>query len=649
MFLSACGVYSTSSQSAEEAKKGKIEGKGQVSCFPSSDPTEGTQIGSHTLETMTYSSHSLKSRKLSAVQSNTRLEKLVPHSFKNRKKHKLKMEPSIVSAPVLPSVAISNHGLEPDSECIAPTDNTQANLRSDLKQISVSHTCSDLPLSQSPSMHSPCPPSTVHINRQPLPVTHASYLCCSPVAQVHDPSLTTTAAPIRATKHRQRRKRGLKHNRKGVSPLSMRHKRQSRRRCNIQFWCQVWRKWGHRKWRRARCLLWFSMIRAKRLAETSRRLSIFNTQMSYKYTGELAESQKWQKVRKGKEVVTTAIACDGQGLDSAEDSQAKGSLEQKVRPSVGTSVLCSNPVKEEDQGIVRARDAATATKQDTLVTKRAVPYQPQSQRASTDVSWEATTTLIHEFLDCFYVKYGSFIPLSKSDVLRHLNKKLNTDLTKRKYLISAVVMKYQAVLAHRMMPAFRVVYNKHTLTLEDLSTLDDQNWLNDQVMNMYGELIMESAQHKVHFFNSFFHRQLMTKGYEGVKRWTKKVDLFSKALLLIPIHLEIHWCLVTADTAGKRIHLYDSQGIVFKEAAENVLRYIHTEAKERKQTAFQNGWKMYINERIPQQTNENDCGVFVLEYCRCLALGKPLQFSQGDMPTVRKRIYRELCECKLQD
>uniref|UniRef100_A0A673AJV0 Ubiquitin-like protease family profile domain-containing protein n=1 Tax=Sphaeramia orbicularis TaxID=375764 RepID=A0A673AJV0_9TELE len=42
-------------------------------------------------------------------------------------------------------------------------------------------------------------------------------------------------------------------------------------------------------------------------------------------------------------------------------------------------------------------------------------------------------------------------------------------------------------------------------------------------MNMYGELIMESAHHKVHFLNSFFHRQLMTKGYDGVKRWTKQV------------------------------------------------------------------------------------------------------------------------------
>lgn len=29
---------------------------------------------------------------------------------------------------------------------------------------------------------------------------------------------------------------------------------------------------------------------------------------------------------------------------------------------------------------------------------------------------------------------------------------------------------------------------------------------------------------QVHFFNSFFHRQLVAKGYEGVKRWTKKVS-----------------------------------------------------------------------------------------------------------------------------
>uniref|UniRef100_A0A8C3XSJ0 Ubiquitin-like protease family profile domain-containing protein n=1 Tax=Chelydra serpentina TaxID=8475 RepID=A0A8C3XSJ0_CHESE len=31
---------------------------------------------------------------------------------------------------------------------------------------------------------------------------------------------------------------------------------------------------------------------------------------------------------------------------------------------------------------------------------------------------------------------------------------------------------------------------------------------------------------QVHFFNSFFYDKLRTKGYEGVKRWTKNVSAF---------------------------------------------------------------------------------------------------------------------------
>ncbi|XP_063742792.1 uncharacterized protein LOC134866511 isoform X2 [Eleginops maclovinus] len=167
---------------------------------------------------------------------------------------------------------------------------------------------------------------------------------------------------------------------------------------------------------------------------------------------------------------------------------------------------------------------------------------------------------IQEFLEDFYGIYGSFIPLQKRDVLRHLKRKFNTDFSGRKNIVFQEVTKYQALMFKKPVPCFQVLYKKHTLTLEDLSTLADQNWLNDQVMNMYGELIMESAHHKVHFLNSFFHRQLMTKGYDGVKRWTKQVELFSKSLLLVPIHLEVHWCLVTADIGKKKICLYDSQG-----------------------------------------------------------------------------------------
>ncbi|XP_056149319.1 sentrin-specific protease 5-like isoform X2 [Lampris incognitus] len=301
------------------------------------------------------------------------------------------------------------------------------------------------------------------------------------------------------------------------------------------------------------------------------------------------------------------------GHDSQEQHEPVGSPEQSTMASCQEQ--CSN--KDVSGDITRKN-----------ILKRKMSFQRKHQN---DVSLKALTREIHEFLDGFYKIHGSFIPLEKTDVFRHLKKKFNTDFSKStKQQVLSEVISYQTSVAQTSVPSFQVVYKKHTLTLDDLSTLADQNWLNDQVINMYGEMIVESTHQKVHFLNSFFHRQLVTKGYEGVRRWTKQVDLFSKSLLLVPIHLEVHWCLVTVDTANKK----------------DILKYLITEAKEKQQT-FQSGWKVSVKEGIPQQTNENDCGVFVLEYCRCLALAKPLNFSQREIPRVRKRIYKELCECKL--
>uniref|UniRef100_A0A3P8VU32 Sentrin-specific protease 5 n=1 Tax=Cynoglossus semilaevis TaxID=244447 RepID=A0A3P8VU32_CYNSE len=241
-----------------------------------------------------------------------------------------------------------------------------------------------------------------------------------------------------------------------------------------------------------------------------------------------------------------------------------------------------------------------------------------------------------------YRKYGSFIPFQKRDVFQHLKTKFNKDLNDRANPIVLEVNTYKDAVARKPSGSFRVVYQKHTLSLDDLSTLADQNWLNDQIINMYGELIMESAHHKVHFLNSFFHPQLMTKGYDGVKRWTKQVDLFSKTLLLVPVHLDVHWCLVTANVVTKKIYLYDSQG-------NNAEVQCCFQAREKQKSAFMNGWTLWLSEGIPQQMNENDCGLFVLEYCRRLALEKPMRFSQKDIPKIRRRIYKELCDCKLHE
>ncbi|XP_007897195.2 sentrin-specific protease 5 [Callorhinchus milii] len=278
---------------------------------------------------------------------------------------------------------------------------------------------------------------------------------------------------------------------------------------------------------------------------------------------------------------------------------------------------------------------------------RSVEKGKEKESQTCHVSSEHVISCIHGFLDEFLGKYGSFIPLNEGDILMKLKQLFHQDFSDRKSLIRTEIRKYQKMGTYKLASSFQVVYNKHVLTLDDLVTLYGENWLNDQVINMYGELIVDAVPDKVHFFNSFFYKQLQTKGYNAVKRWTKKVDLFSKALLLIPVHLEIHWSLLTVDLPNRKICLYDSQGIHFNSCVQNILRYLKTEAGERNCPEFLEGWKAFATMCIPQQKNDSDCGVFVLQYCKCLALGRPFQFSQKDMPEVRKQIYRELCQCRL--
>ncbi|TKC44162.1 hypothetical protein EI555_013505 [Monodon monoceros] len=142
-----------------------------------------------------------------------------------------------------------------------------------------------------------------------------------------------------------------------------------------------------------------------------------------------------------------------------------------------------------------------------------------SQKAS-PVDGEQLSICLSGFLDEVMKKYVSLVPLSEKDDLGRLKDVFNEDFSNRKPFTNREIRNYQA---RHQKCNFRIFYNKHMLDMEDLATLDGQNWLNDQVINMYSELIMDAVPDKVYFFNSLFHRQLVTKRHNGVKRWTKKV------------------------------------------------------------------------------------------------------------------------------
>lgn len=63
-------------------------------------------------------------------------------------------------------------------------------------------------------------------------------------------------------------------------------------------------------------------------------------------------------------------------------------------------------------------------------------------------------------------------------------------------------------------------------------------------------------------------------GHVAIKRWTKKIDIFSFDLVLIPVHLGMHWCLATIDLKQKGVFYYDSMGGDNEPCLHALLKYL---------------------------------------------------------------------------
>nr|XP_006139139.1 sentrin-specific protease 1 isoform X6 [Pelodiscus sinensis] len=193
-----------------------------------------------------------------------------------------------------------------------------------------------------------------------------------------------------------------------------------------------------------------------------------------------------------------------------------------------------------------------------------------------------------------------------------------------------------------------------TITRKDIQTLNNLNWLNDEIINFYMNLLMERSKEKglptVHAFNTFFFTKLKTAGYQAVKRWTKKVDVFSVDILLVPIHLGVHWCLAVIDFRKKTITYYDSMGGINNEACRILLQYLKQESLDKKRKEFDtNGWLLLSkkSQEIPQQMNGSDCGMFACKYADYITKDRPINFTQQHMPYFRKRMAWEILHRRL--
>ncbi|KAF8343928.1 uncharacterized protein EI90DRAFT_2900825, partial [Cantharellus anzutake] len=224
--------------------------------------------------------------------------------------------------------------------------------------------------------------------------------------------------------------------------------------------------------------------------------------------------------------------------------------------------------------------------------------------------------------------------------------------------------------------------------LEDVLRLTPGQWLNDEIINFYGAMVMERAerwhrgdfsdigfspsnsnphvdwdinrkrQHgdplQVHYFNTFFYSKLSSSGYEKARlnKWTKKVDIFAKDALLIPINLgNSHWTFACINLRRKRIEYFDSLGRCRSSVYEILRDYLDKEHIDKKKIGFSfDGWRDYFSTDTPQQENAFDCGVFMCQFMEAASRGEEVEdfaFRQENMPYLRRRMLWEIRQSRL--
>mmetsp|Transcript_25488 Transcript_25488/g.42539 ORF Transcript_25488/g.42539 Transcript_25488/m.42539 type:complete len:449 (+) Transcript_25488:85-1431(+) len=215
-----------------------------------------------------------------------------------------------------------------------------------------------------------------------------------------------------------------------------------------------------------------------------------------------------------------------------------------------------------------------------------------------------------------------------------------------------------------------IVIDKYNIdmTASKMNCLNSGQWLNDEVVNFYMEMLKERdgelcaaqpGRRDSHYFSSFFLDRLMDQKltrkytYSQVKRWTKKFDVFEKEKIFMPVNLNnTHWTMAVVFVQRKEIHYYDSMSGCGNRWLEAVLHWLQDEADTKKGQVLEAAeWTLLDGgpsaAAVPQQQNGSDCGVFSIMCADFLSDDLPLAYSQQHMRDIRLKIGTDIMRGKL--
>ncbi|XP_058081751.1 probable ubiquitin-like-specific protease 2B isoform X2 [Magnolia sinica] len=203
-----------------------------------------------------------------------------------------------------------------------------------------------------------------------------------------------------------------------------------------------------------------------------------------------------------------------------------------------------------------------------------------------------------------------------------------------------------------------------SISKRDVELLQPETFINDTIIDFYIKYLKNKIQpedkHRFHFFNSFFFRKLADldkdpgsvkegrAAFLRVRKWTRKVNIFEKDYILIPVNFNLHWSLMVICHPGEVAYFKDEE----IEKAPKVPCILHMDSIKGSHTGLKNLIQSYLWEEwkerhgesskdlslkfsnlrfvpleLPQQENSFDCGLFLLHYVELFLEEAPLNFS----------------------
>jgi len=166
-----------------------------------------------------------------------------------------------------------------------------------------------------------------------------------------------------------------------------------------------------------------------------------------------------------------------------------------------------------------------------------------------------------------------------------------------------------------------------TLKESDYKRLKPEVFLNDNIVDFALNFYLEkSGNESFLLFNSFFLSTLYNFGVEKVERWNKNIPIFQKKHWIIPVCLEEHWSLLVVRDPSRFFEKKNPQpAMIFLDSLDRsvpflgdcMLEYIKHQAKLRgiyPRLFIPNTY--YLQPKVPLQTNEFDCGVYLIQYAK---------------------------------